>query len=191
MQSTLVTEDYQENKEYIRNEAFVLTEDGFRVVTDDSCMTRRPVRPKSLAVVNSPLEGSFSINSVLVSEDFMLNFTGDNPFTGSMHHGSHYFGFYNGYINSHSISCSVGQVPTTSTSISIYGDIGGNPDFFKIENEEGIIRQDNGFGIAEETSMGIRGYNASGENPFPDIRVPNHGSIIVECRGAETNRVTT
>jgi hypothetical protein len=181
LQPTLEPDGFVENEEPVRNEGFVLDENGF---------TSRSVMPKSLAVVNSPLEGSFSINSVLVSEDFMLNFTGDNPFTGSMHHNSHYFGFYNGYINSHSISCSVGQVPTTSTSISVYGDIGGNPDFFKIENEEGIIRQDNGFAIAEETSMGLKGYNASGSNPFPDIRVPNHGSIIVECRGAKTNRVT-
>lgn len=192
LQSVLVPEDFEENQEYIRNEAFVLTEDGFRVMTDDSCLSRRPTsRPKSLAVVSSPLEGSFSINSVLVSEDFMLNFTGDNPFTGSLHHGRQYFGFYNGYINSHSISCGVGQVPTTSTNISIYGDIGGNPDFFKIENEEGIIEQENEFGIATETSMGERGYNASGDNPFPEIRVPNHGSIALQCRGAETNRVTS
>ena len=192
LQSVLVPEDFTENREYIRNEAFVLSEDGFRIMADDSCLSRRPTsQPKSLAVVNTPLEGSFSINSVLVSEDFMLNFTGDNPFTGSLHHGSQYFGFYNGYINSHSISCGVGQVPTTSTNISIYGDIGGNPDFFRIENDEGIIRQDNGFGIAEETSMGEKGYNASGQNPFPEIRVPNHGSISVECRGAETNRVTS
>jgi hypothetical protein len=192
LQSTLVPEDFVENKEYIRNEAFMLTEDGFRVMTDDSCLNRRPTAtPKSLAVVNSPLEGSFSINSVLVSEDFILDFTGDNPFTGSIHHGKQYFGFYNGYVTKHGISCGIGQIPTTSTSISIYGDIGGNPDFFKIENEEGVIRQDNDFAIAEETSMGERGYNASGKNPFPEIRVPNHGSISLECRGAETNRVTS
>lgn len=160
-----------------RNEPFVLTEDGFRF-------------PKSLAVVNSPLEGSFSINSVLVSEDFMLNYTGDTSFTGSMHHGGRYFGFYNGFITSHSISCSVGQVPTTSTNISIYGDIGGNPDFFIIEDEPGRINQENEFGIAQEESMGEKSYNASGKNPFPEIRVPNHGSISIECAGAETNRVT-
>ena len=36
LQSTLVPEDFVENREYIRNEAFMLTEDGFRVMTDDS-----------------------------------------------------------------------------------------------------------------------------------------------------------
>jgi len=191
LHSTLTPEAFESNGEYVRNDAFILTEDGFRVTTNASCLDRRPTStPKSLAVVNSPLEGSFSINSVLVSEDFILNYTGDTSFTGSIHHGSQYFGFYNGFVTSHSVSCGVGQIPTTSTSISIYGDIGGNPDFFKIEDTEGRITQENEFGIAEETSMGEHSYNASGNNPFPEIRVPNHGSISVECRGAKTNRVT-
>ena len=187
LQDTLLLED----SEHQQNESFILTENGFRVMHSDTCMTERRVAPKSLAVVTSPLEGSFAINSVLISSDFMLNFTGDNAFTGSMHHGGQYFGFYNGYINSHSISCDVGRVPTTSTNISIYGDIGGNPDFFRIENEKGSMTQEDGFFIAEESSAGARGYNASGKNPFPEIRIPNHGSISLECRGSETNRVTS
>ena len=92
LHSTLTPEAFESNGEYVRNDAFVLTEDGFRVTTNESCLDRRPTStPKSLAVVNSPLEGSFSINSVLVSEDFMLNYTGDTSFTGSIHHGSKYF----------------------------------------------------------------------------------------------------
>jgi len=117
-----------------------------------------------LSVLNSPLEGAFSINSTLVSEDFFLSLTGDNPFSGSIHHDSQYFGFYSGYITNHSVSCSVGQIPTTSTTIKIFGDIGGAPD---------------------------PQLNASGTNPFPTISVPNQGSMSVECSGATTDRITS
>ena len=142
--------------------------------------------------LDGPLEGQFSVNSALVSEDFFLQFTGDVPFTGSINHGRKYFGFYNGYITSHSVACSVGQIPTTSTSIKVFGDIGGSPDYFQVQDSDGIFLQEDGsFGIATEDSVSDQNYNASGSNSFPTIKVPNQGSIIVECAGATTDRVTS
>ncbi|MZH02242.1 MAG: hypothetical protein F3745_02230 [Nitrospinae bacterium] len=162
------------------DQPFYLDSDGFTA-------------PESLNVLNAPLEGSFSINSALVSEDFFLNHTGDNPFTGSIHHGNQYFGFYNGYITSHSVSCSVGQIPSTSTSISVFGDIGGSPDYFRVQDQDddSFILQQDGFKIATEDSVAEQNYNASGVGSFPEIRIPNQGSIIVECAGAQTDRVTS
>jgi len=34
------------------------------------------------------------------------------------------------------------------------------------------------------------GINSSGTNPHPDIQIPNQGSISINCKGFETNRVT-
>jgi hypothetical protein len=150
-----------------------------------------PTTP-SLNALNGPLEGQFSVNSALVSEDFFLQFTGDVPFTGSINHGRKYFGFYSGYLTSHSVNCAVGEIPTTSTSIKVFGDIGGSPDFFEAQDDDSIFLQQEGdFGIATEDSVAEHNYNASGNNPFPEIKVPNQGSITVECSGAATDRVTS
>ena len=94
-----VTEDFllqQDGTSFIIDQV-----DGFRMLLQDSCSMggANPITPTpGMAVLNAPLEGEFSINSTLVSEDFFLNYTGDNPFTGSITHGTKYFGFYNGYI---------------------------------------------------------------------------------------------
>lgn len=174
--------------------SFILDENGFNILGEESsdCAVDGDISgfPESMAVLNAPLEGSFSINSVLVSEDFFLQFTGDVPFTGSIHHGKKYFGFDKGYITSHAVSCGVGELPTTSTSIRVFGDIGGSPEFVEQEDEGGLFLQEDGFAIgSEDSNAGI--YNASGDNPFPEIRLPNQGSIVVECAGATTDRVTS
>lgn len=173
--------------------SFILDANGFKILQEENCVTKDLPSSPSLTVLNGPLEGQFSINSTLVSEDFMLQFTGDNPFTGSIHHGRKYFGFYSGYITNHAVSCGVGQVPVTSTSIKVFGDIGGSPDYFVVQDDEdAIITQEDGYSMAQEgRSMGEASYSASGTNPFPTIRVPNQGSISVECAGASTDRVTS
>lgn len=163
----------------------VLDESGFRLLQESTICNRKDSSkyPESLAVLSSPLEGSFSVNSMLVSEDFFLGFTGDNPFTGSIHHGNSYFGFSSGYITSHNVSCSVGQLPQTSTSIAVFGDIGGSPDL--IENEDdSLLMQEDSFNVVQETSENpSQVYNAKGDNPFPEIRVPNQQSMSVVIGG--------
>lgn len=179
---------------YFRKQDFILSEDGFRITTNESCMSTQGDLPKSLAVVNAPMQGQFNINSVLVGDDFMLDYTGDNPFTGSIHHGREYFGFYHGYVTSHSVSCAVNQIPQTSTSVTVFGDIGGAPDYFATEDSEDpydYIDQENDFGIAIEGTGPEQPYNASGKNPFPEIRVPDPGSIRIECAGSKTDRVVS
>ena len=190
--SALVDEE-DRSSGYFRKPEFVVTEEGFRILNNDSCRLEQDDMPKSLAVVNSPMQGSFSIDSFLVGEDYMLQYTGDNPFTGSIHHGRQYFGFYHGYINSHSVSCSIGQVPRLSTNITVFGDMGGNPDFFAIEDdvEDRMMQEENPFSFAIDGTAPDMPYNASGDNPFPDIRIPDQGSISIECAGSKTDRVTS
>jgi len=200
----LVGEDYYppepkieiENKPEDSCYGFVIQEHGFfDLLQEDvlSCPEDKPRRcpnPKSMAVLNAPLEGNFSINSTLVSEDFFIQFLGDTPFTGSLHHGHEYFGFHSGYITSHTVSCAIGQVPSTSTSIRVFGDIGGSPNFVDKENDQFSVLDENGFAyILEDSYYNKPEYNAKGDNPFPEIRVPDQGSISIKCAGSETDRV--
>lgn len=173
-------------------EGFLLDENGFRFVQDRTCNRGEEIAPKSLAVLSAPLEGSFSINSILVSEDFFLQYLGDNSFTGSIHHGNDYFGFHSGYISNHSIECAVGQLPTTSTTIQVFGDIGGTPDFIEQDGEViSFIKGEDGERFVQESSYNSAAYNASGDNPFPEIRLTNQGNISIECTGINTDRVTS
>jgi hypothetical protein len=182
---------YYPNPDYILDQqnGFILNEEGFKMVADNPCVDVDKIYPDSLAVLSAPLEGSFSINSALVSRDMLIDFTGDNPFTGSIHYASNYFGFESGYITDHSVSCAIGQLPTTSTNIRVFGDIGGAPDFIRTEDDSNV-NQETEYGMVTEDSRKEGLYNASGKNPFPEIVIPSQGSISVECFGAETDRVT-
>jgi hypothetical protein len=76
---------------------------------------------------------SFSISKYLLYNDPFLKFTGENPdrtaksFRGSLNYSNKKFGFLSGYLNSFNLSCSVGEVPTTTSDIVVYGDVG--PDY--------------------------------------------------------------
>lgn len=180
-----VNKAFYEQAEYfqINEQGLLIDSDGFRLLQEKICTRERNEKlPESLAVLNAPLEGSFSINSILVSEDFMLNFTGDNPFTGSIHHGNSYFGFHSGYITSHSVSCGIGQLPVTNTNIRVLGDIGGSPDIIENEDDTGLKSEEN-FLFIQEKSENPTTYNASGELPFPEIKLANQESIQVEIGG--------
>lgn len=167
----------------VNEQGLLIDSDGFRLLQEKICTKERSKKlPESLAVLNAPLEGNFSINSILVSEDFMLNFTGDNPFTGSIHYGNSYFGFHSGYITSHSVSCDIGRLPTTTTNIRVLGDIGGSPDI--VENEDDTdLKSEKDFLFIQEKSDNPTTYNASGELSFPEIRLTNQKSIQVEIGG--------
>lgn len=145
--------------------------------------------PQSLALLNSPLEGDFSINSILSSEDFFLQFIGEKPFTGSLHYGANYFGFHSGYISNHSVSCSVGELPSTNTQIRVFGNIGGAPDFLHLEPNPFAVLDEHGYACILEDSYNESIYNASGQDEFPDVKIADQGSITVKCHGSETDRV--
>jgi len=167
-------EEPGEDFDYRRNNPFIYVNNyGFLV---------QPF--KSMAVINSPLEGAFSINSLLISKDFMVSYVGDNPFSGSIHFKDRYFGFYNGYVTRHTVSCAVGSLPTLSTEIRVFGDIGGSPESFKIDNSEDSFDFD-----TEDSKSSSTGLSAEGDGVFPEIKIPSHGSIFLRIGGAEIDRV--
>jgi hypothetical protein len=75
---------------------------------------------------------NFSIDKYLLYNDPFLQFTGENrnrtakSFRGSINYNGKKLGFQSGYLNSFSLSCSVGEVPTTTADIIVYGDLGPN-----------------------------------------------------------------
>jgi len=73
---------------------------------------------------------NFSINKYLSYNDPFLPFTGENSnktaksFIGSINYNGKKLGFLSGYLNSFSLSCSVGEIPSTTADIIVYGDLG-------------------------------------------------------------------
>tara|TARA_R100001082_G_C4359054_1_gene158377 strand:- start:799 stop:1692 length:894 start_codon:yes stop_codon:yes gene_type:complete len=131
-------------------------------------------------LISQPMQGNFTVSRALISEDPFLNLTGDGPtyaFSGTIFYEkpnigatlennlSGSFGFHSGYLNSYSISCGIGEVPSVQASISVFGDLGPGID----------ARYNGGAATADN----------------PTIRVPDQGGIVLSCDGSRTNRITS
>ena len=139
-------------------------------------------------LISQPLQGAFTVSRALISEDPFLNLTGDGTdyaFSGSIFYerpnaGGFFeevsstdnknltgcFGFHSGYLNSYSISCGIGEVPSVQVGISVFGDLGP--------------------GIDARNSL-LETLDATGEK----IRVPDQGGIVLTCDDSNTNRITS
>ena len=85
------------------------------------------------ALVDGPMEGTFSISRKMVSTDPLLatNVVGDYLFDNKYISGAILynndtkgFGFSKGRITNYTVSCSVGEVPDIKTDIRVFGDLG-------------------------------------------------------------------
>ena len=74
--------------------------------------------------VNTLLTHTLSPSAPVTSMEMMNNFTGDAPFSGVLEYVSKQFMFTKGYMETYSVACGIGQIPTISTSSSIYGQFG-------------------------------------------------------------------
>lgn len=104
------------------------------------------------SLVNAPLQGNFSIERSLITRDPLLNYTGEEGFNGGIYYNGTSFDFVSGYLEDYSVSCSVGSIPSVSSQIAVFGNIGGRSRTLeqnKIKNynttlhhtETGIIKQ--------------------------------------------------
>ena len=59
-----------------------------------------------------------------MSLDVMQNLTGNIPFSGIIDYGAEKIYFSEGYLETYSVSCGIGEVPQTSTNSIIFGDFG-------------------------------------------------------------------
>jgi hypothetical protein len=143
---------------------------------------------------SAPLEGQFNIRRSLISEDPFLNLTGDGAnyaFSGTIFYEmpnldgalgaetfhealsqkSGSFGFHSGYLSSYNVSCSLGEVPKISATVSVFGDLGT--------------------GIDARTHAPADGSDSSSYVDNPQIKIPNQGSISLSCKGSSTNNITS
>lgn len=141
-----------------------------------------------------PPVGKVSFARSLVYSDPVLAFTGDSAFSGVFSYGQDSYGFESGYLNSYSVSCSVGQVASVSCSCTVYGEMKSDvvnhtgiahPDIFvpspksiQISNDYGNSNRVKSFDYSLEIPRKAR-YSV-GPNLFPDS-VESVGSIGISA----------
>ena len=82
-------------------------------------------------LMSSVPSASMSISRYLTYSDPILDATGEvsnlaKSFDAGLYYENKYFAFEKGYLNSYSLACSVGEIPTIESQFEIYGDIGPN-----------------------------------------------------------------
>jgi len=93
-----------------------------------------------------PQQATLEVNTLLTqllpdgygfdSRDPLQNYTGDLAFSGAVNHGSKVFQFTEGYLQSYSVSCGIGQIPQATSSSLIYGEFGtGVLDSYEQESQ--------------------------------------------------------
>lgn len=85
-----------------------------------------PQGPQTVSLqLNTLLTHYFPENYAdITASDHMLNFTGDLPFSGIVSYGNEKIEFTEAYLETYSVSCGVGEIPSTSTTSVIYGQMG-------------------------------------------------------------------
>ena len=142
----------------------------------------------------APSVGKVSLTRSLIYNDPVLGFTGESCFSGVFSYGANQYGFESGYLDSYSVSCSVGQVPNVSCGFSVYGEMKSgvaghslvtHPDIFvpspksiQISNDYGNSNRMTSFDYSIEVPR-IPRYSV-GSNLFPDA-VESVGRIAVNA----------
>lgn len=74
--------------------------------------------------VNTLFSHTVPASAPVTSLEVMQNFTGDVSFSGILDYGTKNFIFTQGYMETYSCSCGIGDIPQISTSSIIYGTFG-------------------------------------------------------------------
>jgi len=84
-----------------------------------------PEGPQTASLqINSLLTHTLSPSAPVSSLEMLRNFTGTAPFSGIVNYGTKNFIFTEGYMESYSVSCSLGEVPQIGAASTIYGTFG-------------------------------------------------------------------
>jgi len=84
------------------------------------------------SVIASVPNAELSFSRYLTNNDPVFNLTGDGSqylskkVNAGVYYSNKYFAFEDGYLNSVSLDCSVGEIPTLNAAFNVYGDIGPN-----------------------------------------------------------------
>ena len=79
---------------------------------------------KFATFTTSPPQSSLSVQKYLSKNDMFLNFTGAVGVSGGLFYNNTNFSFDNAYLNSYTVSCSVGNFPSLSCDFNICGNVG-------------------------------------------------------------------
>ena len=114
--------------------------------------TAQPITPLGLSQVvyapSAPQTATINANSLLVYDDFFINFTGEMPFSGQVDYKDQNVKFTEAYLSSYSSSCSIGEIPSIGMQADIYGEL-GTGSFF-----------DFGATTPHDEELKIAGYNS-------------------------------
>lgn len=112
---------------------------GVQSVSASYGISEKPVQVAGIgfvdALIDKPLEGTFSINRKMVSQDPLLekNVLGEYKFDEEEIDGailydnkSKGFSFTQARVSRYSVSCSSGEIPDIQTDITVYGRLGKN-----------------------------------------------------------------
>jgi len=142
----------------------------------------------------SPSVGRVNLTRSLVYADPVIGFTGESCFSGVFSYGANSYGFESGYLNSYSVSCSVGQVASVSCGFTAYGEMKSgvanhtgmthpdivvpSPRSMQISNDYGDSNRINSFDYSLDVPRKAR--YSIGPNLFPDS-VETNGSISISA----------
>ena len=114
--------------------------------------TAQPITPLGLSQVvyapSAPQTATINTNSLLVYDDFFINFTGEMPFSGQVDYKDQNVKFTEAYLSSYSSSCSIGEIPSIGMQADIFGEL-GTGSFF-----------DFGATTPHDEELKIAGYNS-------------------------------
>lgn len=74
--------------------------------------------------LNTLLTHTLSPDAPVTSTEILQNFTGDISFSGIVNYGTKNFIFTEGYMETYSASCAIGEVPQVSATSVIFGEFG-------------------------------------------------------------------
>jgi hypothetical protein len=104
--------------------------------------------------LNNPIQAEISLQRSMLYQDPLLAFTGDSSFSGSLSYNGKSYGFTSGFLNQYGISCTVGEIPSISCSITVYGKLEPSLEVLKTQEHPSLF-------IPSPRSMSISGDNTS------------------------------
>jgi hypothetical protein len=126
-------------------------------------------------VPQGPQEGSVSVNTLLIKQDYFIAYTGNSGFNGyvvrSKTNETGNFGFTSGYLTNYRCQCSVGDIPTIDATIAVFGDV-GQVDYHESD-------------VSSNDFYRMHGSSVSG------LKIASPGTIDLNLDEFETNRVNS
>lgn len=89
--------------------------------------------------LNNPFQAEISLQRSMLYQDPLLAYTGDSSFSGSLSYNGKFYSFTSGFLNNYGISCTVGEIPSISCSVSIYGKLEPSFELFQAQEHPSIF----------------------------------------------------